>query len=368
MSSRRAEEFAGAIPLTALLWCFRIRLVGGEYTHKPILHRRSISCDRLGSYPIVEGESEIMDVKQFVAEKTEELRQTVGQQRALVALSGGVDSSVVAALGHQAIGDQITALFIDDGLMREGEGQMVAEVFAGLGIEVQIQDCSEQFFAALSGLTDPEDKRKAFRDTFYQTLGEAVRDSGAKFMLQGTIAADVLETKAGIKTQHNVLEQIGLDPASYGLEILEPLRELFKPQVREVARELGLPETIAERMPFPGPGLATRVVGEVTPERVATARAATVIVEEELAELRPFQCMAVLLNARATGVQDGQRTFGQIIVVRSVESEDAMTAEPTEVDWPKLRRIQQRICAEVPGVSKVLYDLTPKPPSTIEYI
>ncbi len=309
-----------------------------------------------------------MDARQFVAEKTEELRQTVGEQRALVALSGGVDSSAVAALAHRALGDRLAALFIDDGLMRQDEGPMVAEAFATLGIEVQIQDRSEQFFAVLAGITDPEEKRKAFRDTFYKTLGAAVRDSGAKFMLQGTIAPDILETKGGVKTQHNVLEQIGLDPAVYGLAIIEPLRELFKPQVREVARELGLPESIAERMPFPGPGLATRIVGEVTAERVATVRAATVIVEEELAELRPFQCMAVLLSDRATGLQDGKRSFGQIIVVRSVESEDAMTATPTEVEWDVLRRVQERICAEVPGVIKVLYDLTPKPPSTIEYI
>ncbi len=309
-----------------------------------------------------------MDAKQFVDEKTEEIRQTVGGQRALVALSGGVDSSVVAALGHRALGDRLVALFIDDGLMRQDEGPMVAEAFATLGIEVQIQDRSEQFFAVLAGITDPEEKRKAFRDTFYKTLGAAVRDSGAKFMLQGTIAPDILETKGGVKTQHNVLEQIGLDTAVYGLAILEPLRELFKPQVREVARELSLPESIAERMPFPGPGLATRIVGEVTPERVATARAATVIVEDELSALQPFQCMAVLLSDRATGLQDGKRIFGQIIVVRSVESEDAMTATPTEVEWDVLRRIQERICAEVPGVIKVLYDLTPKPPSTIEYI
>ena len=309
-----------------------------------------------------------MDAKQFVVEKIEEIRQGVGQERALVALSGGVDSSAVAALGHQAIGERLVALFMDDGLMRENEGQTVADVFAGLGIEVQIQDCSDQFFAALAGLTDPEEKRKAFRDIFYKTLGAAVRDSDARVMLQGTIAADILETERGVKTQHNVLEQIGLDPAAYGLRIIEPLRELFKPQVREVARQLELPESICERMPFPGPGLATRIIGEVTPERVTTERAATVIVEEELAELRPFQCMAVLLNDRATGLQDEQRAFGQIVVVRSVESEDALTAEPTEVEWSKLRRIQQRICAEVPGVTKVLYDLTPKPPSTIEYI
>jgi len=234
---------------------------------------------------------------------------------------------------------------------------------------VHIIDRADDFFAALAGISDPEEKRMAFRDTFYKTLGAAVRDNGATFLLQGTIAADVIETQRGVKTQHNILEQIGLDPGSYGLQMLEPLRELFKPEVRQVAAELGLPETICQRMPFPGPGLATRVVGEVTPERVATVRAATVIVEEELVELRPFQAFAVLLNDRATGLTDTkQREFGQIIVVRSVESEDAMTAVPTELSWNQLQRLQERICAEVPGVIKVLYDLTPKPPSTIEYI
>ncbi len=311
----------------------------------------------------------MFDPQQFVADQIAEMRSVVGEERALVALSGGVDSSVVAALAHQVIGDQLTSLFIDDGLMREDEGQMVVDAFAGVGMEVHIIDRADDFFAALAGISDPEEKRKAFRDTFYKTLGAAVRDNDAAFLLQGTIAADVIETQRGIKTQHNILEQIGLDPGSYGLQILEPLRELFKPEVRQVAAELGLPETICQRMPFPGPGLATRVVGEVTPERVATVRAATVIVEEELVELRPFQAFAVLLNDKATGLDKaGERAFGQIIVVRSVESEDAMTASVTELDWAKLHRLQERICAEVPGVTKVLYDLTPKPPSTIEYV
>jgi len=311
----------------------------------------------------------MFDSQQFIADQTAEMRGIVGEERALVALSGGVDSAAVAALAHQAIGDQLTSLFIDDGLMREDEGQMVVEAFAGVGMEVHIIDRADDFFAALAGISDPEEKRKAFRDTFYKTLGAAVRDDGASFLLQGTIAADVIETQRGIKTQHNILEQIGLDPGSYGLQILEPLRELFKPEVRQVAAKLGLPETICQRMPFPGPGLATRVVGEVTPERVATVRAATVIVEEELVELRPFQAFAVLLNDRATVLSDTkEREFGQIIVVRSVESEDAMTAVPTELSWSQLQRLQERICAQVPGVIKVLYDLTPKPPSTIEYI
>lgn len=310
-----------------------------------------------------------MDVQAFIAQQTEEIRRTVGAEKALVALSGGVDSSTVALLGHRAIGEQLDCLFIDDGLMRKNEGPMVQETFARLGVRVRILDAAERFFQALKGLCGPEEKRKAFRDAFYRTLGEAVRESGAKFMLQGTIAADIIETQKGIKTQHNILEQIGIDPtAEYGLRILEPLKTLFKHQVREVARALGLPAEISERQPFPGPGLAARIVGEVTAERVATVREAQAIVEEELEELKPFQCMAVLLSDRATGLRDGQRELGQIIAVRAVYSTDAMTADVVQAPWEKLVRLQQRICAEIPGVVKVLYDLTPKPPSTIEYV
>ena len=306
--------------------------------------------------------------EQFIEEQTQAIRDTVGGDRALVALSGGVDSSAVAALAHKAIAEQLVCAFIDDGLMREGEAQSVVEDFGALEIKVAVHDAQEQFFGVLKALEDPEDKRKAFRDTFYKTLGQLVRDSDAKWMLQGTIAADVIETQRGVKTQHNILEQIGIDPGEYGLQILEPLRTLFKPEVRQVAAALGLPEHISQRMPFPGPGLATRVIGEVTPERVATLRKATVIVEEEVADLKAFQAFAVLLNDRATGLRGEEREFGQIIVVRAVHSKDAMTASVVEVPWPTLHRLQERICAEVEGVTKVLYDLTPKPPSTIEYI
>jgi GMP synthase (glutamine-hydrolysing) len=293
----------------------------------------------------------------------------VGSDKVLVALSGGVDSSVVAVLGHRAVGEQLDCVFIDDGLMRKNEGPRVQGVFAQLGISVRILDAADRFFAALKGIADPEEKRKAFRDTFYRTLGDIVRDSGATWMLQGTIAADVIETQRGIKTQHNILEQIGIDPAAeYGLQILEPLRTLFKHEVREVARALGLPAEISERQPFPGPGLATRIIGEVTPQRVATVREAQAIVEEELAPLHPFQCMAVLFSDRATGLRDGNRELGQIIAVRAVHSTDAMTATVVQVPWDVLTQLQERICAEVPGVVKVLYDLTPKPPSTIEYV
>jgi GMP synthase (glutamine-hydrolysing) len=253
--------------------------------------------------------------------------------------------------------------------MREKEPEQVREIFRDLGIEVDIIDTQDEFFQALKGKIDPEEKRKAFRSTFYTIFGREVLKSEAKFLVQGTIAADILETKGGIKTQHNILEQIGIDPEKgFGFKVVEPVKDLFKPQVRDVAKELDLPEMIYGRMPFPGPGLATRIVGEVTPERVSLVRKATQIVEEEIESLKPFQAFAVLLSDRGTGVEEGKRKFGQIVIVRSVESKDALTAEPTQVPWDILMKISKRITGEIPDVVRVAYEITPKPPATIEYI
>lgn len=310
-----------------------------------------------------------MDVSKFIQEKFEEIKMAVESEKAISALSGGVDSSTCTVLAHRAIGDNLKVIFIDDGLMREDEPQEVSRIFSGIGIKVDIVNAQEKFFNALKGKTDPEEKRKAFRDIFYTVFGEEVLKSGARFLVQGTIAADVIETKGGVKTQHNILEQIGIDPEKgYGFKLVEPLKDLFKPEVREVARELGLPESIHQRMPFPGPGLATRVVGEVTPERVSLVRKATQIVEEEIAHLKPFQAFAVLLCDKGTGVEKGQRKFGHIIIIRSVESKDAMTAEPTKIPWEVLMQISKRITTEIPDVVRVAYEITPKPPATIEYI
>jgi len=310
-----------------------------------------------------------MDVQKFIEEKIEEVKKTVGNERAISALSGGVDSSTCTVLADRAIGDNLKVIFIDDGLMRQNEPEEVHQIFSDLGINVDIIDAQEEFFTALKGIFDPEEKRKAFRNTFYTVFGREVLNRGAKFLVQGTIAADIIETKGGIKTQHNILEQIGIDPEKgYGFKTVEPLKELFKPQVREVAKELGLPEEIYARMPFPGPGLATRVVGEVTPERVETVRKATRIVEEEIETLKPFQAFAVLLNDRGTGIEEGARKFGEIVIIRSVESRDAMTAEPTQIPWEILFKISKRVTTEIPTVTRVAYEVTPKPPATIEYI
>jgi GMP synthase (glutamine-hydrolysing) len=310
-----------------------------------------------------------MDCQAFIEQQVAVLRQTVGDGRAINALSGGVDSSVVTALGHRALGDRLRTVFIDNALMREGEPEHVVQIFSELGIAVERIDAMQEFMGALAGLTDPEEKRQAITATFYrEVFGRLVRESGARFLLHGTILTDIEETVAGIKRQHNILAQLGVDPEQeYGYQVLEPLATLRKDGVRELARELGLPAKLADRIPFPGPALATRIVGEVTPERLATVRTATAIVEEELADTGAFQYMAVLLQDKATGIRDGRREFGDIIVVRCIDSVDAREATAVELPWPKLATICQRITA-IAGVNRCLYDLTPKPPATIEYV
>lgn len=310
-----------------------------------------------------------MDYKAFINEQISSIRETVGDNIAINALSGGVDSSVVTVLGHQAIGERLKTVFIENGLMRKGEPQEVIRIFSEMGINVRLVDARKQFLSALKGLTDPEEKRNAITKTFYSDVfGKLVREVGAKFLLHGTILTDIEETVAGIKRQHNILVQIGIDPEKeFGYKVIEPLKTLRKDGVREVAKLLGLPRSITERIPFPGPALATRIVGEVTEERLETVREATAIVEEELGDTGAFQYMAVLLNDRATGIVDGKREFGQIIVVRCINSIDARTATPVEIPWEKLHRICTRITS-IKGVNRCLYDITPKPPATIEYI
>lgn len=310
-----------------------------------------------------------LNVKEFIEQKVTEIKDTVGSGRAISALSGGVDSSTCTVLAHRSLGKRLDVIYIDDGLMREDEDKYVSRVFSEMGIQVEVINARSDFFSALRGLTDPEEKRKAFRNKFYEVFGEAVLKSKAKYLIQGTIAADIIETKGGVKTQHNILEQIGIDSEEgYGFRVIEPLKELFKHQVREVAKALGLPKELYKRMPFPGPGLCTRVIGEVTEERVRKVSKATQIVEEEILVLEPFQAFAVLLSDKGTGIQEGKRNFGEIMIIRCVESRDAMTAEPTKVPWKILKRIAKRITEEIPSVARVAYEITPKPPATIEYI
>jgi len=309
----------------------------------------------------------LFDAKEFIEEALAEIRKTVGANKVISACSGGVDSTVTTALVHRAAGDNLIAVFIDDGLRREGEPEFVMRTLKNLGIKARYIDAKAEFFAALKGKTDAEEKRKAFRDKFYKTLGKAAKEEKIGLIAQGTIKADIIETTKGIKSQHNVLSQIGINPEIYGYKILEPLRELFKPDVRKVARELGLPREVSERMPFPGPALSLRVLGEVTPERVAVVRKATEIVEEETRDLGTFQNFAVLHNDKATGIKNGERIYGNIITVRIVDSEDAVKAKARQVPYQILMRIAERITQEIPSVVRCLYDLTNKPPSTIEF-
>lgn len=310
-----------------------------------------------------------MDYKKFIEEQTTYIKQTVGSSTAINALSGGVDSSVVTVLGHHALGEQLKTVFVDNALMRKGEPEHIVKIFEDMGIPVELVDAREEFLLALKGLTDPEQKRQAITDTFYSKLfSRLVKEYNATFLFHGTILTDIEETTAGIKRQHNILAQIGIDPKkAYGYSVLEPLKTLRKDDVRKVAKLLGLPAELTQRIPFPGPALAARIIGEVTRERLELVRKATAIVEEELADTGAFQYMAVLLNDRATGIRDNKREFGQIIVVRCVESVDARTAAVTTLPWNKLNGISKRI-TQLEGVNRCLYDLTPKPPATIEYI
>jgi GMP synthase (glutamine-hydrolysing) len=311
-----------------------------------------------------------MDYQEFIEQQVSEIQEAVGEGTAINALSGGVDSSVVTVLAHRALGERLKTIFVDSALMREDEPQRVVALFGGMGVPVELVDARREFLDALKGLTDPEQKRQAVTDTFYKDVfAKAVRDSGATSLLHGTILTDIEETVAGIKRQHNILEQVGIDPqAAYGYKVIEPLKALRKDGVREVARLLALPAEVTERIPFPGPALAARIVGEVTEQRLATVRAATAIVEEELAATGAFQYFAVLLNDLATGIRGGKREFGQIIVVRCIESTDAREAAPTELSWETINRLVARITTEIPDVNRCLLDPTPKPPATIEYV
>ncbi len=313
---------------------------------------------------------EDLDPEAFIHEKSEEISATVGDGIAINALSGGVDSSAVTLLGHRALGDRLKTYFVENGIMRQGEPEQVVSAFGELGVHVELIDAREEFFAALKGVTDPEEKREAVTQTFYKDVfGRLVRDSGAKFLLQGTILTDVDETAAGIKRQHNVFEQIGIDPEeAFGYQILEPLVQIRKDGVRRVAEALGLPESIWNRMPFPGPALAARVIGEVTPEKIETVRIANAITEEELADHDAFLKLAILHEDRVTGMREGRRDFGLQIEVRCWESVDAREGTPTEVPWNTLRRLSSRLVDEVPGVVSVTYNLATKPPSTMEAI
>lgn len=306
-----------------------------------------------------------MKVNEFIQSQLEALKN---KGTLIAACSGGIDSTTSAYLANEAVGTRVHAFVIDDGFRREQEPEEAARILRELGIKTEILRKRERFLTTLEGLTDPEEKRKKFRKVFYSVLKNVLVKHQTTHLLQGTIKADIEETKGNekerIKTQHNVLKQIGVD---YGFQVVEPLKDLYKNEVREVARALGLPSRISERMPFPGPGLAIRIVGAVTPEKVEVVRQAHVIVESELREEHPFQVFPVLLNDKATGIREGKRAYGNIIAIRCVESEDAKTAKPTDIAIETLKHLAERICEQLPTVTRVVYDVTPKPPGTIEF-
>ncbi len=378
----------------------------------------------------------MFDPAKFVEERIEWIKRTVGDEKALAAVSGGVDSSTATALTYRAIGDRLRSVFMDTGFMRQGEPEWVVKTL-GKAFPVELIDVKEEFYKAIVGLSDAEEKRKAFREVFYNVLSRLAKEFGAEWLVQGTTAPDWIETSGGIKTQHNVLEQIGINPRrKWGFKLLEPLVDLYKDQVRAVARYLGLPEEIASRQPFPGPGLLVRSVGKLTLEKLDVVRKATFIAEPMLAQLNPSQYFAAgwedewdeapeltriikevlgegeayVFKVKATGVKGDERAYGPVVAIRNarldydalararrrimevmpeathvlyeirrrgrggyaislraVVTEDFMTADICRPSRELLEKIASEIMSNDERVSAVLYDVTPKPPATIEY-
>jgi GMP synthase (glutamine-hydrolysing) len=304
----------------------------------------------------------MVNTEKFISQSIREIKTAAGHDKVVMALSGGVDSSVCAALAAKAIGDNLIPIYIDTGLMRKGETERIRTIFGN--IHLQIVDAGEEFFDSLKGVTDPEAKRMAIGERFIRVFEREARKQGARCLLQGTIYPDRIESEGGIKSHHNVG---GMPLEMEFTKVIEPIRDLYKDEVREVAGALGLPEEIQHRMPFPGPGLAVRVLGEVTRDKIAVIREANAIVEDELVEkYRPWQCFAALLGL-GTGVKGDNRIHGWIIGVRAVNSRDGMTADPLEIPFDHLMRIGSRITADIPSVARVVYDISAKPPATIEY-
>ena len=394
------------------------------------------------------------DPQEFVDKQVMEIRRVVGRERALIAVSGGVDSTTCAVLTHRALGENLLCVMLDDAFMRAGEPKRVSQLLSQppLNMPVRILRVQERFLKVLKGLRDAEEKRRAFRETFYKTLSEAAEREGCRFLVQGTIQADIVETVGGIKTQHNILSQIGISPTEYyGFQVIEPLATIYKGQVRRVARFLGIPSEISERQPFPGPGLSVRVVGEVRVGKLESLKKATAVTEEILAEHHPDQYFVAIIDNvevpehprlshvretaarflkipselvsvkvfrdKATGIKGGGRHYGEIVAVeaqtasgsvhqppvsslialqteilrenpsftrvlyqvqeerrrqpyvvaiRAIETQDFLTAKVSDIPWATLREAAQKIFQACSDVSGVYYDVTPKPPATIE--
>lgn len=307
----------------------------------------------------------MLNPEEFIKESVQKIKDEIGDEKAIIALSGGVDSSVCSVLVKEAIGDNLIAIFVDHGLLREGEAEEVTETFKDR-LNFNYVDASDEFLEALDGVSDPEEKRKIIGKTFIDVFEREADKTDAKFLVQGTIAPDWIETDGAIKSHHNVAL-----PSGMVLEIVEPIRDLYKDEVREIGLELDLPEKVVQRQPFPGPGLAVRVIGTLTKEKLDIERKADKIVREEIEKAGidkdVWQYFAALTDTKVTGVKGDQRDFGYLAVIRIVNSVDAMTAYVPELPWEVIKKMSQRITSEVSEITHVALSISDKPPSTIEF-
>ncbi|MBP2172519.1 glutamine-hydrolyzing GMP synthase [Methanococcus voltae] len=305
--------------------------------------------------------------KIFIEETVEEIKKAINGRKTIIALSGGVDSSVASVLVSKAVGENLLAVFVDTGLMRKNETEEIKKIFQDeMGVNLKIVYAKDRFLGELAGVDDPETKRKIIGRVFIEIFEEVAKENGEEVLIQGTIAPDWIESEGEIKTHHNIAL-----PSGMVLDVVEPIRDLYKDEVRQVAVELGLPDAVAYRQPFPGPGLAVRILGEITEEKLEICKEANAIVSEEIEkeglDKELWQYFAAVLDTKATGVKGDIRDYNWLVALRFVESLDAMTATAPEIPFSIIKRISKRITSEIPNVTRVVLDVTDKPPATIEF-